>query len=250
MDGFPAPWWISGGWAIEAFTGASRSHDDVDVTIFRRDVAALRAHFAGRFDLWAAGSGQLRPINERRPDVPRWMGQVWMREHALAPWQLDVLLNSGSSPAMDLQARPQRDPSARRGDLGRRQWPALSPARARARPQGRAQPTQGRCRSCRRPAAALGSTRGAGSPRSSRGRRRSTAGGPCSTQGRRVNRRPSPRYRRSPSGEVERHRCWLVAHARGSVRSRRPPRERSGLPSVMRYIQISLDESGSVPCDG
>jgi hypothetical protein len=96
FDGFAAPWWISGGWAIEAFSGVSREHDDVDVTIFRRDIGALRAHFAGRFDLWVAGSGQLRPLNDRWPDVPRWMGQVWMREHALAPWQLDVQLNAGT----------------------------------------------------------------------------------------------------------------------------------------------------------
>lgn len=96
FGGFPAPWWISGGWAIEAFTGVSREHDDVDVTIFRRDLGALRAQLAGRFDLWAAGSGQLRPIDDRRPHVPPWSGQVWMREHALAPWQLDVLLNPGS----------------------------------------------------------------------------------------------------------------------------------------------------------
>jgi len=94
--GLQAPWWISGGWAIEAFTGVSREHDDVDVTIFRRDLRALRAQFAGRFDLWAAGSGQLRPIDDRRPHVPPWSGQVWMRAHALAPWQLDVLLNPGS----------------------------------------------------------------------------------------------------------------------------------------------------------
>lgn len=96
LEGFDALWWISGGWAIEAFTGVPREHDDVDVTIFRRDIPAFRAHFAGRFDLWAAGSGQIVPLNDRRPQVPLWMGQLWMREHALAPWQLDVLLNSGS----------------------------------------------------------------------------------------------------------------------------------------------------------
>lgn len=96
LAGFAAPWWISGGWAIEAFTGAVRDHDDVDVTIFRRDVGALRALLGGRFDLWAVGSGQLVPIRERRPIPPPWMGQIWFREHALAPWQLDVLINAGT----------------------------------------------------------------------------------------------------------------------------------------------------------
>ena len=67
FDGFPRPWWISGGWAIEAFTGVMRPHKDVDVTIFRRDLGALREHFRGRLDLWAAGSGTLRPLDDQRP---------------------------------------------------------------------------------------------------------------------------------------------------------------------------------------
>jgi len=95
FDGFPRPWWISGGWAIEAFTGIGRPHKDIDVTIFRRDVGALREHFRGRFDLWAAGNGMLRPLDDRRPGVPQWSGQVWLREHALAPWVVDVVLNPG-----------------------------------------------------------------------------------------------------------------------------------------------------------
>ncbi|HEX2304226.1 MAG TPA: hypothetical protein VHH57_11430 [Gaiella sp.] len=49
MDGFPRPWWISGGWAIEAFVGVTRPHKDIDVTIFRRDTEMLREHFRGRF---------------------------------------------------------------------------------------------------------------------------------------------------------------------------------------------------------
>jgi Aminoglycoside-2''-adenylyltransferase len=95
LDGFAGPWWVSGGWAIDAFTGRTRPHKDVDVTVFRRDVAALRRHAAGRFDLWAAGSGALRPLDDARPGVPRWAGQLWMREQATAPWLLDVLLNPG-----------------------------------------------------------------------------------------------------------------------------------------------------------
>jgi hypothetical protein len=97
LDGFERPWWISGGWAIEAFTGVQRAHDDVDLTIFRSDVGALRRHLAGRYDLWAAGSGTLRPLTDDRPRVPSWAGQVWIREHSQAPWLLDVVLNAGTS---------------------------------------------------------------------------------------------------------------------------------------------------------
>jgi hypothetical protein len=94
MEGFRRPWWISGGWAIDAFTGIERPHKDVDVAIFRRDVAELRRHVHGRYDLWSAGSATLRPLDDEHP-LPRWAGQVWMREHALAPWVADVVLNPG-----------------------------------------------------------------------------------------------------------------------------------------------------------
>jgi hypothetical protein len=97
LDGFRGPWWISGGWAIDAFTGLERPHKDIDVTIFRRDVARLRQHFRGRCDLWAAGSATLRPLDDRRPRPPSWSEQLWVREHALAPWILDVQLNPGSA---------------------------------------------------------------------------------------------------------------------------------------------------------
>jgi hypothetical protein len=97
LEGFPRPWWISGGWAIQAFAGLERPHKDVDVTIFRRDVVPLREQFRGRYDLWAAGSATLRPLDERRPRPPSWSEQVWVREHALAPWVLDIQLNPGSA---------------------------------------------------------------------------------------------------------------------------------------------------------
>jgi hypothetical protein len=92
--GFARPWWISGGWAIEAFTGLGRPHKDVDVTVFRRDIAALRRHFQGRYDLWSAGSATLRPLDDRHP-LPRWSGQVWVRGEALSPWIVDIVLNPG-----------------------------------------------------------------------------------------------------------------------------------------------------------
>jgi hypothetical protein len=93
--GFERPWWISGGWAIDAFTGVARAHKDVDVTVFRRDLQPLRVHFAGRFHLWAAGSAALRPLDDAWPRMPAWAAQVWIREHAAAPWLLDVQLNPG-----------------------------------------------------------------------------------------------------------------------------------------------------------
>jgi hypothetical protein len=42
LDGNPGRWWVAGGWAVEAFTGAPRDHGDVDVTrgsewVYERD---------------------------------------------------------------------------------------------------------------------------------------------------------------------------------------------------------------------
>ena len=115
LDGFARPWWISGGWAIEAFTGVARPHKDVDVTVFRRDVQELRRHFHGRYDLWSAGSATLRPLDDAHP-LPRWSGQVWVRAHALAPWLLDVVLNpAGRDGCSSATARSRSRSRRRRG---------------------------------------------------------------------------------------------------------------------------------------
>lgn len=40
FDGYAGRWWIAGGWAIEAFTGIPRLHDDLDPSTPRSDVDA------------------------------------------------------------------------------------------------------------------------------------------------------------------------------------------------------------------
>lgn len=85
-------WWIAGGWAIEAFTGEPREHEDIDVSMWRRDVPALVHAFEGRYHVWAAG-GALTPLFGERLDVPEAADQIWIREHALAPWVADCVLN-------------------------------------------------------------------------------------------------------------------------------------------------------------
>ncbi len=92
MAGFPRPWWIVGGWAIEAFTGAAREHEDVDLSILACDVPALRSHVGDRWHLWSNHGGTLRPLNDRFPDVLDVESQIWVREHALAPWVIDLPL--------------------------------------------------------------------------------------------------------------------------------------------------------------
>jgi len=107
MRGYDREWWVIGGHAIEAFTGVPRPHEDCDVAVFGKDLDLLRAHLSPRFHLWSVGSGALRPLNDRFPELPEWAGQVWCREHALAPWQLDLNVN----PDQDGRWLSKRDPS-------------------------------------------------------------------------------------------------------------------------------------------
>ena len=90
---FGHEWWIVGGYAIEAFTGVRREHEDVDVVIWRRDLPDFLELVRGRYHVWSAGAGMLRPVDHRFPEPHPESGQVWLREHAQAPWVLDCLFN-------------------------------------------------------------------------------------------------------------------------------------------------------------
>lgn len=92
MAGYPGRWWVAGGWAIEAFTGVHRPHGDLDLEIARTDVDLLRAHVAGRLDVWAAERGTLRPLVGEIEPLPRTCGNLWLRPGGGDPWEYDVLL--------------------------------------------------------------------------------------------------------------------------------------------------------------
>jgi hypothetical protein len=74
MAGFPAPWCMAGGWAIDLFLGReTRPHPDVDVAVFRADQAALRAHLpdwlfrkavGGALVEWPEGERLELPVHE------------------------------------------------------------------------------------------------------------------------------------------------------------------------------------------
>ena len=93
MHGYDGDWWITGGWAIEAFTGVRREHEDVDVSLWRRDIEKLRLQLSDRYDLWSNAGGRLRPLTDQRPEQPDDADQIWLRRHALAPWEFDLQPN-------------------------------------------------------------------------------------------------------------------------------------------------------------
>ena len=106
LAGLPAPWWVAGGWAIEAFTGVARAHEDIDLSLFRKDLPAARRHLERDWHLWAASDQGLTHLAPDRA-MPEHAEQVWVRRHALAPWRGEFLLN----PDRDGRWQFKRDPS-------------------------------------------------------------------------------------------------------------------------------------------
>ncbi|WP_308044412.1 PHP domain-containing protein [Nocardioides lacusdianchii] len=92
MQGYDRPWWIAGGWAIEAYTGIARPHDDVDPSILRSDAQALREHLSGRLDVWQADSGTLRPLAPGEDLLSDECENLWLRPSGAQPWEYDVIL--------------------------------------------------------------------------------------------------------------------------------------------------------------
>jgi len=90
MAGFDRPWWLVGGWSIEAFTGQRREHEDVDLSILACDVAAFRAHLGTAWTPWTNDFGTLRPLNDRFPEVFHDECQIWLRRDAGSPWVVDL----------------------------------------------------------------------------------------------------------------------------------------------------------------
>jgi hypothetical protein len=89
MDGFDRPWWIIGGWSLEAFTDLRRDHEDMDISILAGDAQVFREFLGDRWTPWNVDDGWFRPFDHRftefRPD-----SQVWVRRNAQSPWVLDV----------------------------------------------------------------------------------------------------------------------------------------------------------------
>jgi hypothetical protein len=61
----------------------------------------------GRYHVWSAGSSGILPLSAGKSVLPDDADQVWLREHALAPWKYDVVLN----PDRDGRWVFRRDPS-------------------------------------------------------------------------------------------------------------------------------------------
>jgi hypothetical protein len=93
MHGFPHPWWIVGGHAIEAFTGVRRFHEDIDLVVFAEHAPDLRDQLGHRFHLWCNDGGTFRVLDDEHPELLAPLCQIWMRENARCPWRIDCITN-------------------------------------------------------------------------------------------------------------------------------------------------------------
>lgn len=93
LSGLATPWWIAGGYAIEAFVGRTlRDHDDLDVGVFRRDQLAVQQVLGG-WDLHAADPpGTLRPWLPGE-SLPASVHDIWAREDTRGPWRFQLMLD-------------------------------------------------------------------------------------------------------------------------------------------------------------
>ena len=93
LAGFDGPWWLAGGWAIDAHLGrTTRVHEDTDVLVLRRDQHAVREVLAD-WDVHAADPpGRLRPwpVGET---LPMSVHDVWCRPDHGSPWALQLMID-------------------------------------------------------------------------------------------------------------------------------------------------------------
>src|SRR3989449_2161854 len=93
MRGFPHPWYIAGGWAVDLYLGReTREHDDIDVAILRKDQFELQRYLTD----WAfvkVVDGQRLPWTDReRLDLPVHEVHATSRNRA----RIEFLLNESS----------------------------------------------------------------------------------------------------------------------------------------------------------
>jgi hypothetical protein len=94
LSGLGARWWVAGGWAIDLFLGReTRTHEDLDVALLRRDQLALYEHLCGWDLRYATPEHTLEPWVGSYLERP--VHGIWARRSAgaTAPWTCEFLLN-------------------------------------------------------------------------------------------------------------------------------------------------------------
>jgi hypothetical protein len=113
MKSFPAPWYVSGGWAIDALAGrATRKHEDLEIGIARRDQGLLHPHLPGRqlYKILPRAEGAEIVAWEQGDRLELPVFQIIVQQEGSSPPQFEFFLNDVS----DGEWQFRRDPSIRR----------------------------------------------------------------------------------------------------------------------------------------
>src|SRR5580692_1197154 len=88
LSEFRARWWIAGGWALDLFLGkVTRTHQDLDVGIFRSDTAGVVASLSG-WEFFEAKDGVLSAL--ALDATPRaGVHSLWGKRANTAQWELE-----------------------------------------------------------------------------------------------------------------------------------------------------------------
>jgi hypothetical protein len=113
MEGFPVPWYVSGGWAIDLFVGRiTRQHEDLEIGVARHDQRFLhRQRQSWRLNKIVPGDPEAKILpwpESEWLDLP--VHQILVRRDAAEPADFQFFLNE----VTDGEWRFRRDPSIRR----------------------------------------------------------------------------------------------------------------------------------------
>lgn len=93
--GAPFRWWLTGGVALELFTGRSwRRHEDIDVGICRVDAPTVHG-WLQNVDTYVAAGGRLRKWGGELLSEHRTENNVWVRRPAGGPFLFDIAVGGG-----------------------------------------------------------------------------------------------------------------------------------------------------------
>ena len=93
LSGADFPWWIAGGYALEAFVGRRwRDHPDLDIGVFRRDQLKLQAALSG-WELHAADPPGTLRVWLPGEVLPAGVHDIWAREGPTGPWRFQLMID-------------------------------------------------------------------------------------------------------------------------------------------------------------
>ncbi len=108
LDGIDVPWCVVGGWAIDLALGeTTRPHEDLEIAVPRRDLAAIRRHLGG-FAVHVVGGGEVRRLDPA-DETPPHLHQHWILDTVANRWRVDVMAEPGNGETWVYR----RDPSMR-----------------------------------------------------------------------------------------------------------------------------------------